>query len=392
VLKRARPEMIGAFVLGAIALLLALVMILGSGRLFRKKYHFVLLFDSNVNGLRLGAPVKFRGVEIGRVTEILFNISQLEAVQPSLFSSITIPVLIEIDRDRITSPGARQIDLDDPKEIDRLIHEGLRAQLELESILTGMLYVNLTMRPSTPARLLLTKEPAYREIPTLPTQFELIQQQLVAIVAKLNETDLQGFVTSGERTSNSIREFMNSPQVRATLASMRSTLDSMRSMLTQLRGVVGRMEVKMNPLMSDADRLMTDTDLTTKKAQATLDSLQASIKPNSPVTYKLDRALDEVAAAAASMRNLTDYLERNPSAVIWGKPSVPTQLPTRKEQTGEQIYEIIFCTAARAKTVEAASKACCDEKRHTYNSRLYSPGLPFVRELIAALPVALVSL
>jgi len=320
-LKRARPELIGAFMLGAIALLVALVLVLGSGRLFRKKFQFVLFFDSDVNGLRLGAPVKFRGVEIGQVTEILVNVNQLMDVQSRLFSNVSIPVLIEIDRERIIARGVRQVDLEDPNEIDLLIHDGLRAQLELESILTGMLYVNLEIRPLTPARLLLAQGSAYHEIPTLPTRFELVQDQVAAIVAKLNETDLQGFIASGKSTSNSIREFIDSPQVRATVVSMQRMLDSMRVTLAQLRAVVSRVDAKIDPLTSDADRLMADTDRTMKSAEDAFNSLQPNIEPDSPLAYKLNRALDEIAAAAASMRQLTDYLQRNPSAVIRGRPS-----------------------------------------------------------------------
>ena len=313
--------MIGGFVIGAIALLLTFVLILGSGRLFRKKYSFVLLFDSNVNGLRLGAPVKFRGVEIGRVTDILLNINQLEGVQSGLFSSTSIPVLIEIDRDRILARGVPQVDLDDPAAFNRLVHDGLRAQLALESIVTGMLYVNLEMSPLTAPRLLLTKNSTYREIPTVPRQFELVQDQVATIVAKLNETDLQGFIASGKSTSDSIRRFIDSPQLKDTIGSMRSTLESMRSTLSQLRAAVKRTDTKLAPVMSDADRLMIDTDRMMKEAENTLNSLQSNIEPNSALAYKLDRALDEISAAAISMRKLTDYLQRNPSAVIWGKPS-----------------------------------------------------------------------
>jgi paraquat-inducible protein B len=318
--KRARPEMVGAFVLGALALVVAAVVILGSGRLFQKTYHFVLFFDSNVNGLRLGAPVKFRGVEIGRVTDIRLSISQLDGVPKRRFAHIYIPVFVEIDREKVMTTGARQVDLDDPRQIDRLIQDGLRAQLALESILTGMLYVNLEMRPSTRPRLLLPKSSGYQEIPTIPTQFEQIQDQVAEIVAKLNETDFQGFIDSTKGTSDSIREFIESPQVRGTVESMQSTLDNMNKTMTQLRAVMKRMDGKMDPLMSDADRLMIDTDRTMKQAEVTLNSLQASIEPNSPLAYKLNQTLDEVSATAASMRQLTDYLERNPSALIRGKP------------------------------------------------------------------------
>jgi phospholipid/cholesterol/gamma-HCH transport system substrate-binding protein len=320
VVKRARPELIGAFVLGAVALMIALVVILGSGLLFRNTCRFVLLFDSNVNGLRVGAPVKFRGVEIGRVTDIKLSVNQLEGVALSRrFEHVYVPVFIEIDHEKVTTNRSKPIGLDNPEELGLLIRAGLRGQLAMESILTGMLYVNLEMLPSTRARLLLPKSSPYHEIPTLPTQLEQIQEQIAEIVNKLNETDFQGFVESTKSTSNSVKRFIDSPQVRGTMESMQSTIDNMNRTLTDLRGVLNRLNARIDPLATNVDRLMLDTDRTMKQAESTVNSLQTTIEPGSPLAYKLNRALDEIAATAASMRQLTDYLQRNPSSLVRGK-------------------------------------------------------------------------
>ena len=73
--KRANPAFVGAFVIGAIALAIAAVALLGSGSLFRNTHQFVCFFDGNVNGLRVGALVKFKGVEIGEVRQILLSLN-----------------------------------------------------------------------------------------------------------------------------------------------------------------------------------------------------------------------------------------------------------------------------------------------------------------------------
>jgi len=64
--KRVSPTLVGAFVLGAVALAVVTVVVLGSGRLFQRKHLFALYFSSDVNGLKVGAPVKFRGSKSAR--------------------------------------------------------------------------------------------------------------------------------------------------------------------------------------------------------------------------------------------------------------------------------------------------------------------------------------
>ncbi len=96
--KKANPAVVGAFVLGAIALVVLAVIVLGSGRLFQKRYEYVLFFEGNVNGLRVGAAVKFKGVEIGSVTRILFNINTARGPAQMTSNGIRIPVIIELQR------------------------------------------------------------------------------------------------------------------------------------------------------------------------------------------------------------------------------------------------------------------------------------------------------
>ena len=97
--KRMSPAVIGAFVLGAVALIVIAIVVFGSGRLFRQTRNFVLYFDNSVNGLRIGAPVKIKGVEIGSVKDIRILVGQGTAGDK-------IPVVIEIDLKKLTRRGA----------------------------------------------------------------------------------------------------------------------------------------------------------------------------------------------------------------------------------------------------------------------------------------------
>src|SRR5271169_4395024 len=181
--KQMNPAWVGAFVVGALVLVVTAVVLLGSGRLFKHEHTYVLYFQSSVNGLHVGAPVKFRGVEIGSVTRILLSLTQLEyAVRTNNPGLIRMPVLIELDERKIVSRGGRNLDLDDPRNLKRLIDAGLRAQLSMESILTGILYVELDMFPTTATNLVLPPNSSFQEIPTRQTEFEQVQQGVGKVV------------------------------------------------------------------------------------------------------------------------------------------------------------------------------------------------------------------
>src|SRR5271168_1834419 len=104
--KRINPATVGAFVLGAIGLILAAVVVFGSGNLFRKTHDFVIFFGGDINGLRVGAPVKFKGVEIGQVAKIRLRLEQQVNQSGQLRADVPIPVIIELDEEKIVSHGS----------------------------------------------------------------------------------------------------------------------------------------------------------------------------------------------------------------------------------------------------------------------------------------------
>ena len=175
--KRFSPTLVGGFVLGAIGLGVIALVVLGSGRFFTGKTSYVLYFDRDVNGLRVGAPVKFRGVDIGTVNAILLSLTGLDQQSKSALPDVKIPVVIDIDSRKIESRGA-QDDLSDPEVMKHAVTLGLRGQLQSESYVTGVLYIDLDMHPGTEAKFsmnTLEQQERYegiQEIPTLPTALE----------------------------------------------------------------------------------------------------------------------------------------------------------------------------------------------------------------------------
>ena len=163
--SKINPTTIGAFVVGAIVLLIAGGLLFGGGKFFQEKLPYVLFFDSSVEGLNTGAPVVFRGVQVGQVTEI-------SAIADPQTFDVRIKVQIELVRGVIQVGEEGQIFKDQRKGLQGLIQKGARASLRMQSFVTGLLYVAVDFFPDTPIRLL-GLDPTLPEIPTIPSDMDL---------------------------------------------------------------------------------------------------------------------------------------------------------------------------------------------------------------------------
>jgi paraquat-inducible protein B len=222
--RRANPALIGAFVLGAVALAAAVVVIWGSGRFFRQTRSFVCYFSGSVNGLNAGAPVKFRGVPVGSVTDIRIGLAQSTADTPN---DLRIPVWFEIDLKRLSEYRGRAVRLD-RERFDELIAHGLRAQLQTESFVTGVLYVGLDFFPASPVVLVHPEERGIREVPTTPTTLERASQSLTKLMARIEQLDIERLVRSITDAFDGANALVRSPELGQTVVAAREALVSIR--------------------------------------------------------------------------------------------------------------------------------------------------------------------
>src|SRR5271166_6930822 len=226
--KRINPATVGAFVLGAIGLVLAAVVVFGSGNLFRKTHEFVIYFAGDINGLRVGAPVKFKGVEIGQVSRIRLRLEQqVNRQNGQLNADVRIPVVIELDEEKILSHGGTAVDLSDPHTIPNLIREGLRAQLGSDSFVTGLLYVALDIEPNTPILMVAPPGAPLQEIPAVPNTLEQAQAVAVRIFERLDKVDFGAVFTQMTGMLESIRELTNSPSLRKAIDNSEHTREQL---------------------------------------------------------------------------------------------------------------------------------------------------------------------
>jgi paraquat-inducible protein B len=318
--RRANPKTIGLFVVGALTLAVAAVLILASGRLFRHTREYVLFFRGNVNGLRVGAPVKFKGVEIGSVQKILLNLTlEQGSTRKAALTEFTIPVVIDIDQGKLARYGAGTFDLSDPVSIRVAIAAGLRAQLAMESLLTGLLYVDLEMYPDTHANMVLKAGGPMQEIPTIPTALEEAQSAATRVVAALDRVDFPKVFQSFTETLESVREIVQSPETKETFANINRTVVTLNETALSFRQMTDQINQQIGPFTAELRTSTDKANLALGRMQATLDALQASIGPGAPLVYQSGETLQQVSDAARSLRQLTDYLQRNPSALVRGR-------------------------------------------------------------------------
>jgi paraquat-inducible protein B len=324
--RKASATLVGLFVIGAVTVLVAAVVVLGSGRWFRKTYDFVLYFQGSVNGLNIGAPVKYKGVEIGSVTDILLQLEQVEVDR--------IPVIIEIDANKIAGRGFTGNLLVDPGALQTAIERGLRGQLRMESFVTGLLYVALDQYPETIPRFVQPQGSRYTEIPTVATELEQVQDEVRKAFTKLAKIDFNELTLSMTRAFDGIDRLANAPALNATLRSLEQTMPKFDEAVVNIRQLAVTLDKHTGDLSADLQQTSAATrrtlgeieiavkqmDVTLKAAEETVISARAAIDPDSPIFYELGKSLREISGAARSLRLFTGYLERNPRALIFGKP------------------------------------------------------------------------
>ncbi len=335
---RAKPTIIGLFVSVAIILAVGAVLLFGSGKLFNHQVKFIIYFTDSVNGLQPGSAVKFKGVQIGQVSSILISYDQPP-------DNNAIPVIIEIDTTHLRQDLGLKLDLSDPDTFQRVIDGGLRARLQMQSFVTNQLYIELDDVEGNPPYKLVGLSGQYKEIPSIPSGLsEVIQSVTTALTnlskvdfadmaARINhltdeltkgfdQLDLKQLNDSLITATNNLNAILADPKIKEALGKLGTTLDDLDHLAVSLNAQV-------QPLSDEIQA-------TTRSARATLDELNrtlASVRdfvgPDSPLRSELDKALNEINAAARAVHVLADFLEANPTSLITGKapPGGPLYSP-----------------------------------------------------------------
>ena len=229
-----------------------------------------------------------------------------------------MPVIIDLDRSQLLARGGTGEALE-TAGFDNLIKQGMRAQLATESLLTGLLYIDLDLHPNTPLKFVLEPGGPYREIPTVQTDLEQLQERLTKALDKFEKIDFQALVVSITDAANSIKTLTGSPELKATLESLKGTVANLNQAIISARNLLNNANSKIGPLVADLRQTSDEADKTMKDTRAALVSLQQTLDPNAPLAVRLNQALDSLTETSRSIGEFTDYLQRNPGALVRGR-------------------------------------------------------------------------
>ena len=340
---------VGALALAGIVLLGLAIAAVG-GQWFSPRDRAVMRFERSVYGLNVGAPVVLRGVRVGQVTAV--------RLAPAGQGGLAMPVSAEFDRAMLRDLLGADAPPDGPA-LPVLISRGLVARLATQSLLTGLLYVDLDLVPGRAAAAVAASSGALPVIPTEATRLQTLQSQLEGLDLAQIGQDLAAVAGSArqllagpealqllQRSAVAADQLAQLAQAlsrdvpplarsaEATLADARRGLATLAVATTQAATQAG---IAARQLGAAASQAQASTQVVATAAVPALaevqraalalgqaaSTLREAASDDSSLRLNADRALQDVAAAARALRALGDLLERQPDALLRGRATAP---------------------------------------------------------------------
>lgn len=309
------------FVMTASIIAVAAVMVFGAAKFFSRTENFISFFSESVNGLDVGAPLKYKGVKIGKVEGIF--ISSSKNIKES---SVSVVYSIDIDQLR-RKTGTDFKDYSD--WMDEQIAEGLRAKLNYQSIVTGMLYIELDFIADKGEKYdLKYGGTRFKEIPAAKSGLSELAKGFEKTMADVAKIDFAAIGQNVHSAIVKVNEKLDGIDAKAISDSAVSALKGVDE-LARNKDVAESIK-KLDALLSDSDALVNDARAELKKFSASGTSIMARldevlrnvnsvVAPQSPFRYQIAVLLKTMNESMSYISNFTDYLQRNPNSLLRGK-------------------------------------------------------------------------
>jgi paraquat-inducible protein B len=319
--KKANVISIGLFLVIGLAIAVAGVLLFSARSLFHPRVKEILYFDASLKGLEPGAPVKFRGVTIGTVVEVLIRHNQSS-------NDFSMPVVIAIDRKLAQSKSDEYIPIGVQARLDLLIRRGFRARLDAESLVTGILYISLDIVPAAPAPMFHQLKPEYLEIPTLPSDIQQLLANLAHVDVRGLSDKLSGLLTRVDtgisqlnfaEINAGVTNLLDSANRVVTAPDLTNSFTTFRQALSQAEVLLKRVDGRVDPLVDSVTNTLFDAQKTLADVRVAVGNVSDLLGPDSALRPDLVQALEQVGEAGREVADLAELLKRNPNALLAGK-------------------------------------------------------------------------
>jgi paraquat-inducible protein B len=326
------PALVGVFVLGALALGVAALLTFGGVNFFSKPQRFVVYFDESIHGLDLGSPVKLRGVRVGRVVD-------LNVRYDGKANNSVVAVVCEFSRNMMLDETGAQLDASSRAQLQTLVDQGLRAQLGVLGLATGLLFVELDFvnpeeypMPGTPP---VGVDARYVLVPAMPSAIAEAQASVTEILANLKRVDFPGLsrdlrallvdtrkqintinltevTAEWTKAGKAVTALTDSAEIKQTFANLNSAIDILKVTLAGVDQQIAPAGQQLNAVLEQAKS-------TLKTFESAAANARNFISAQSGLGQEATQALMQLSEAAMSVQRLTEFLERNPSSLITGR-------------------------------------------------------------------------
>ena len=320
---RANPTAIGSFLIGAIIITVAGTAMLAGHTWFTHRTTFVSFFKETVNGLEEGAPVKFQGAPVGTVSKILIQIDERD-------KTFQVQVEYEIDIKSLRTQLGTFVDLSLQPVLEQQIADGLRSQLQMESIVSGMLYIELSYRKDAKPPQLEPRATKWPEIPTTPSLMAAlgtgagsVVAEVVRVLFKVNEMlaaiDIPEINAAVVASAQSVQRLVDAPELRAALKEVPGMPAQLNRTMAHVDTLALTANAAIDPMATDLKGATKEMHATLQSLRRTIDETQGLLSTDSGLGFGLEAALVNLKDATNALRQLMTALEQNPDMLLRGK-------------------------------------------------------------------------
>lgn len=323
------PGIVGAFVIGALALGIVALLAFGGGSYFAKPDRFVVYFDESIHGLDVGSPVKLRGVRVGKVGSLSLRYDERS-------NRSAVAVVCELNKDIVTDPTGAVIDIGTRAKLESLVQRGLRAQLGVAGLATGLLFVQLDFfNPKEYPAEVRSGDTRYPVVPYVQSSIAEFQKAIGEILGKakdidfgalakdigaltvtlrkrIDEADLKGLSEQWKKTGAQLEALANNPEFKRTF-------DNVNAAIGELRATIAKLDAQVEPTSKELKDTLTDARRTIQAFAEAAATAKSFVSAQAGLGDDVGTTLGHLNEAADAVKRLADFLERNPNALLTGR-------------------------------------------------------------------------